>query len=406
MRGSGFLTALWLLAAAPPIVGQAPTDYPQWRGKSRDGSASAFVAPTSWPAVLAQGWTRDVGAGYATPLVVSDVVYTFTRQNNDEVLTAMQAGTGAVLWQTRYPAPYAPIAPAAGHGAGPKATPLWYGGRLYTLGISGIVSAFDAASGALVWQKPAPAEHPVYGAAVSPVADQGLVMVHPGNYGPLTAFEASTGEVKWSGTEGGVFASPLVVDLEGARQVVTVTQQHVVGMSIPDGRLLWQHPWPMRATPSAITPLLYRDTVLVGGQGMGITALRPQRHDSAWVVDVAWEVKEASLFLSNPVLIEDTLFGLSERASGQYFALDARTGTLLWLGPPRQALNTAIVKAGDLLFLLNDTAELIVAKANRTGFAPLKRYNVAPSATWAQPAISGRRLFVKDVSSLTLWTVD
>src|SRR5436309_4944849 len=75
MRGSGFLTALWLLAAAPPIVGQAPTDYPQWRGKSRDGSASAFVAPTSWPAVLAQGWTRDVGAGYATPLVVSDVVY-------------------------------------------------------------------------------------------------------------------------------------------------------------------------------------------------------------------------------------------------------------------------------------------------------------------------------------------
>jgi len=69
-------------------------------------------------------------------------------------------------------------------------------------------------------------------------------------------------------------------------------------------------------------------------------------------------------------------------------------------------LNTAIVKAGDLLFLLNDTAELIVAKANRTGFAPLKRYNVAPSATCAQPAISGRRLFVKDVSSLTLWTVD
>jgi hypothetical protein len=112
------------------------------------------------------------------------------------------------------------------------------------------------------------------------------------------------------------------------------------------------------------------------------------------------------MFLSNPVLIGETLFGLSERSSGQFFALDAKSGKTLWLGQPREATNTAIIKASELLFLLNDNAELIVARSNRNGFEPLKRYTVADSATWAQPAISGQRIFVKDVSTLALWMLN
>ena len=109
--------------------------------------------------------------------------------------------------------------------------------------------------------------------------------------------------------------------------------------------------------------------------------------------------------MTNPVVVTDTLFGLSERRRGQFFALDSDTGTTLWLGPPRQAENTAIVKSERLLFLLNDDAELIVARATRAAFAPIVRYTVADSATWAQPAISGNRVFVKDVGKLTLWTI-
>ena len=56
--------------------------------------------------------------------------------------------------------------------------------------------------------------------------------------------------------------------------------------------------------------------------------------------------------------------------------------------------------------MLNDSGELIVARPSRTAFEPVKRYTVAKSATWAQPAVSGNRIFVKDVSSLALWTVD
>jgi len=138
---------------------------------------------------------------------------------------------------------------------------------------------------------------------------------------------------------------------------------------------------------------------------MGITALKPTKLNGKWLVDIVWENKEVSLFTSNPVLISDTLFGLSHRASGQFFALDAKNGKVLWLGEPREATNTAIVKASALLFFLNDDAELIVMKSSQTGFQPLKRYTVADSATWAQPAISGNRVFIKDVSSLALWTV-
>jgi hypothetical protein len=85
--------------------------------------------------------------------------------------------------------------------------------------------------------------------------------------------------------------------------------------------------------------------------------------------------------------------------------MDARSGKVLWLGSPREATNTSVVKAGDLLFLLNEDAELVVAKGNASGLEVLRRYTVADSATWAQPAISRDRLFVKDTSNLTLWTL-
>jgi hypothetical protein len=153
-------------------------------------------------------------------------------------------------------------------------------------------------------------------------------------------------------------------------------------------------------------PVIYEDTIIVSGLDQGMTAFRPVKGDGKWVTETVWTTKDVSMYLSNPVVIGDVLFGLSHRASGQFFSLDARTGRTLWLGQPREASNTAIAKAGALLFLLNDDGELIVARANRDRFEPLKRYTVAESATWAQPAISGNRIFVKDVSSVALWTVD
>ena len=122
--------------------------------------------------------------------------------------------------------------------------------------------------------------------------------------------------------------------------------------------------------------------------------------------DTVWETADVSMFMSNPVLAGDTLYGLSHKNSGQYFALDVRTGKVLWLGEPRQATNSAVVKAGNVLFFLNDDGQLIVARTSPTAFEPIQKYTVADSATWAQPTVSGNRIFVKDVSNLTLWTLN
>jgi len=127
------------------------------------------------------------------------------------------------------------------------------------------------------------------------------------------------------------------------------------------------------------------------------------RSGGQWTTTDAWENPEVSMDMSTGVVIGDALYGFSPRNSGQFFALDARTGQTLWLSAGRQAANAALVRAGTTWLALKDTAELVVARANQAAFEPLRTYDVADSATWAQPVVAGQRVLVKDVSSVTLW---
>lgn len=395
-----WLAAAGLMLAMAQTV-SSPLDYTQWRGPQRDGSASGFVEPRTWPAALTRAWRVEVGEGYSAPLVSGTTVYTFTRRDGSEVLTALDAETGATRWRSSYAAPYSVADPAAKHGAGPKATPLLCRGRIFTMGISGIVTAFDAATGARAWQTAPPREAAFFGAASSPLGEDGLVILHPGNYEPLTAFDAATGAVRWRAGDDGFFASPIVATEDGTRQIVTVTQSAVIGVSL-DGKVLWKYPF---RNNGAGTPVLYGDTIIVGGLDLGFVAIRPHRSGAEWTADVAWDTKAVSTYFGTPVVVDDTVYGLSDKAAGQFFALDAASGRTLWLGPGRQAASVSVVKSGRVLLLLKDDGTLIVAEARRTEFEPARTYAVADSATWAQPAVSGNRIFVKDVSSVTLWAV-
>ena len=257
------LVCALLIAMAAAAEGQnAPHDYPQWRGRNGDGSAATFEPPATWPDMLRRVWRVEVGEGYATPLVVGDTVYVFTRRDGSEVLAALDAATGAERWRSAYPLPYTPSSPTVAHGSGPKATPLFQDGKIFTVSITGVVSAFEAATGRRLWQTSAPSEVPFYSAASSPVGTNGVVIVHPGNYEPLTAFDANTGAVKWTAGAGGFFMSPLVVTLAGTRQVVSVTQKAVIGVLPADGSVLWSYPWSGGGTGGTM-PIAYGDTIIV-----------------------------------------------------------------------------------------------------------------------------------------------
>lgn len=384
-------------------------DYPQWRGINRDGAAAAFVTPLAWPDQLTQQWRVETGLGYATPILIGDRVFTFGRQNQEEVVMALNAKNGMVVWRTAYNAPYRDNPGTSRHGPGPKSTPLFHNGKLYTLGINGVVSALAASSGRLLWQKPAQSAEPLYATALSPIADQGKVIFHLGGHdnGALTAFDADSGDEiwRWDG-DGPAYASPMVAKLDGVRQVVAVTQENIVGVKADDGTLLWRIPFSSRSTNNSITPIITGQEVIVTGHNLGVTRFKPHRVAGRWTTDIIWTTSEVSMFMSNPVLADGTLYGMSHLRSGQFFALDAASGNTLWRTEGRESTNSAVVMAGDLLFLLNNDADLVVAQMSRNGFTQVSRYEVAPSATWAQPTISGNRLFIKDESNVTLWTIE
>jgi outer membrane protein assembly factor BamB len=402
------ITAFAGLTAVVSAQNTTP-DWPQWRGPRRDGTLASFTEPKAWPENLVRKWKIDVGTGYATPIVVGNRVYAFTRQGENEVMRALDAGSGKVVWETSYAAPFEMNSATARHGPGPKSTPTFDNGRIFTLGMSGIVTAFDAATGKQLWQKPAAPVQPIYHTSQSALVDGGAVILHVGgnNQGALTAFDAATGAVKWAWTgDGPGYGSPILGEFGGTRQVIVFSQKNLVGVDAANGQLLWRVPFEARATTNSITPLVYGDTVIVSGQGKPLSAYRISKRNDQWAAELAWENDQLQMSFSNPVLVKDAVFSLSPLNSGQFFWADAKTGTTLWRSAPRQASNAAIVRAADYLFVLKDDGELMVARSTPGGFEPLKSYTVADSATWAPPVISGNRVFVKDVSTLALWTLN
>lgn len=399
--------ALLLPVAAASAAGLQ--DWPQWRGPERTGVAAGFEAPPTLPEALARRYTVPVGLGYATPLLLGDRLFQYARQEGEEVMWALDAGTGETEWRTAWPAPFEMHPAARSHGPGPKSTPAFADGRLFAHGMDGAVTALDAGTGEILWRFPGTGNTPLYHTAMSPLVLGDRVVVHVGGHdeGALTAFDAATGEPQWSWDgDGPAYGSPMAFDLGGVRQVVVFTQNHFLGVEAETGALLWQRPFTTSSDTTSQTPLLHGDRVIQSGRGNGVTAFRAAREDGGWTTEDDWKVEEVSLHMANPVAAGGVLFGLSHRNSGQYFALDLDSGVVLWTSAPRQARHASLTLAGGLLFSLEDDGELLVLEPGRSEFRVLRRYPVADTETWAAPSLSGNRLFIKDENHLTLWTME
>jgi len=405
MRFANFTTSVLFVATLATAA-----DWTEWRGPHRDGVL--IDEPKTWPEKLNLKWKIEVGEGHSSPILVGDSLYDFARLNDQETVFAIDPSNGNIRWKQQYPAPYKVNSAAEGHGPGPKSTPLYANGKLYTLGLSGILSCWDAKTGKLEWRKDSSKQFkagaPVFGTAMSPIADRGMLIVHIGgdHAGALTALDPATGNVKWTWTEDGpAYASPIVVELAGARQVVTQSQLNIIGVDEATGKSLWKIPFTTSYEQNIVTPVLYKDTLIFSGIDKGVFAVRLTRNGSEIAPRTVWENKDASMYMNSPVLSGDMLFGFSHLKKGQLFAIDAATGKTLWTGPPRAGDNAAVLAGKSTLVSLNDEGQLTIARGGAKSFEVIRQYTVAESATWAHPLVLSDGVVVKDVKTLARWGI-
>ncbi|MEW6744930.1 MAG: PQQ-binding-like beta-propeller repeat protein [Planctomycetota bacterium] len=405
-RSIGLIVSCAVLIGASGVFAQ---DWPQWRGPHRDGKVMGFTAPETWPEAFAQKWKVTVGSGDSTPALVGDKLYVFARQGEDEVTSCLKAADGSEVWQDKYAA-LATTGPASRH-PGPRSSPAVAEGKVVTLGVGGVLSCLDATTGELVWRKdPFPKEVPRFYTAASPLIVDGMGIAHLGGsgHGALLAIELKTGETKWQwAEEGPAYASPVLLTVEGAKQIVTLTEKSLVGVSAADGKLLWQLPFPPEGrTYNAATPIVDGQKVIYTGAGRGTRAAKIEKQEEGFAARELWSNPDLAPQFNTPVLRDGLLFGLSSK--GNLFCIDAETGETAWTDATSRDRSgfAAMVDAGAAILALPSNSELIAFKPSKESYQELARIKVSETPTYAHPVVACRAIFVKDENAVTMWSME
>ena len=410
----GILPVFFLLAGShPQDSSDGQSSWPGWMGLERNGWVSGFQPPNPWPERLKKVWQVGVGTGYGTPLVSGGRIYQHARQGNDEVVWCLDLKTGAVKWRRSTPVPFKMGGGGEKHGKGPKSSPVLADGRVFTMSITGTLSAWDAASGKILWRRNYDSRfgksYPYWGAATSPIVDGKRVIVHFGtqDQGTLVALDVESGKEIWSqGKDGPCYSSPLLVEHHGVRQIIEWNHRALVGIESESGRLLWEYPFPHVGTNQNMpTPVFHKGRVLVGGENRGLHAVEPLLTDGAWTVKKRWSQDEVALDMSSAVINGDLLYGFSHYRRGSFFCVDPDTGDVRWLGPARTGENVMFLSIPGHVVALVNSGEVQIIAATGDRFEKVASYRVAESQTWAPPVLLKSGILVKDVESLTFWSL-
>src|SRR5262245_2691448 len=132
------LRSLVVLLAVASLATAA--DWPQWLGPNRDGASPETVTP--WKEAPKVLWRQPFGEGYSSPVVVGGRVFLHARVKDQEAeeVVAFDAVTGKQLWRDAYPR----MRYVSALGSGPRATPVVVVDRVYTYGITGILTCYQA----------------------------------------------------------------------------------------------------------------------------------------------------------------------------------------------------------------------------------------------------------------------
>ena len=406
-----------LLVAGLFVLGQGETasrDWPQWRGPARDGSVPAASAPATWPAALKAAWRVEIGEGYSSPVVAGGRIYIHSRRDPAEIVTALDLTSGRTVWQKTYDAPYGKNSYASAMGKGPNATPLVASGRVFTLGATGRLTAWDAATGAEIWKQDYSTSVDFSklfcGTAASPLMVDGALVVQVGSDihgGRVLALDPATGAAKWTWKGlGPGYASPVVIEIGGVRHVVAMTNGSIVGLDAATGRELWTSPFPDEWHENIVTPVWTGSALVVSGTRQGTHAYRIARDGEAWKASEIWKNADVTMYMSSPVSGDGLLYGLSVKRRGQYVALDAATGVMKWATEGREGEHASILLTPQhVVFLSNKGVMSIVRRGAATSAAEKAYDNLgAAGETWAVPVFVGTDVIIRDAAGVSRFT--
>jgi outer membrane protein assembly factor BamB len=387
-------------AAAPPAPVLA--EWPGFRGPGRDGIVHGTRIATDWTATPPVAlWRRAVGPGWSSFAVAGNRVYTQEQRGEDEVVACYDASSGAPVWQHRDAARFW----ESNGGAGPRGTPTLSGGRVYSLGATGIVNVLDAATGRVLWTRNAAADTgaklPGWGFAASPLVLRDLVVVAAA--GALIAYDRTDGSPRWKGpVNNHGYSSPHLATIGGVEQILLVNGDGVAGVSPASGKALWKYDWPGGGGDPIVQPALTAEgNVLISiGNDSGLRRLAVEKGAGGWTPREQWTSRGLKPYFNDFVVHEGHAYGFD----GNILAcIDLADGTRKWKGGRYGNGQFVLLADQDALLVVGEEGELALVGATPERFVELSRAPGLDGKTWNHPVVVGDRLLVRNSEEMAVF---
>jgi outer membrane protein assembly factor BamB len=382
--------------------------WTQWGGPNRNFQTEASGLKDTWPASGPRVvWKRALGEGYSSPSVENGVLYTMYGKPREEVVLAANAETGQTLWEHATPMTFVSDA-SLEMGNGPYSTPLIVGNRLFTTGVAGRLQCLDTKSGKVIWTSQLWEEHRgsrlMYGYASSPIAFRDTIIVPVGGRGKaLMAFQQSDGKVVWSKNDfGNVYSSPVLINLGGLEQLVSLMDGALIAVNPHNGDLQWQSPFRADFSIAVTTPVFGPDNlVFVSSEyGGGAKVVELKRNGLQTTATELWSTPRLRLHHGNAIRIGDAIYFSSGGKGSQAIlsAVEVRSGKILW--QQRSIEKATFVWADQKLITLDQDGNLMIAHPSPAGFKIAAKAPLMTHLSWTPPVLVGTRLYLRDRRSM------
>jgi len=417
--------------------GAVTTDWPRLLGE-QDAPLSAETKlrhdfPEQGPAKV---WEVAKGSGYASPAVVGERLVLFHRLGDRETVDCLHAVTGRRFWTHDYAVAYRD---RYGYSDGPRASPVIADGRVFTFGVTSVLSCLDLATGRVIWQRDCAKEDGVpqffFGSGATPLVQGGVLVCDLGGAGgkDVVGFDVATGAVKWVAKTGWSqsYSSPVPAVVRGRPGVFVFqggegddsldSQGGLVSLDPVDGRVLGQFFWRAKRYTSvnAAAPVLCGpDRVLVthayldsGSETNGAAMVQAQADGS---LKLLWKNEQLACHWMTPVFHDQHLYAFSgeKDRTAELVCHNAETGDSVWRTrldheitlPPEQGgrpfsvgfMRGSLLRVDGRFLALGEWGTLAWLTLSPKGVekGATAQLFTAPGGAWTLPALSRGLLYV------------